>query len=282
MDDSSITSTNQGVSNAALNPTATLQASTTTLPNLITVESSLAVITELIEDMTGEESPVQSTQEVMLQDAALQQTIQLKPSSYRHPFSIYGRYGTPITKNQLTLFKTFAHSIKSTDPQAQILPVRTDKHMLPLTTTDHINNVDNASLRNFFKPYKRTTKTLSGDFHIAMTLPFEEFKGHIKISHWFELNGYNLTLCKCQSSDMVKIRFLGRVRGFTYRDDLSTTNHPSWIQDPFYFRLYYDTFVSKEKMQSHTPSLHYTRTPILKSSVLGSSQILTPIWTTSV
>jgi hypothetical protein len=199
--------------------------------------------------MTAEDSPVQSTQVQLQNETALQQVIQLKPSSYRHRFSIYRRNGTPISKNQLTLFKTFAHSIKSADHQAQILPIRSDKNMLPVTTTDQINNVDNTSIRNFFKPYKRTTKTLSGDFHIGTTLSFDEFKAHISISNWFELNGYNVTFCECQSSDMVKIGFLGRVRGFTYRDDMTLfiTSHPKWIQDSFHFRLYYDTFVTKEK-----------------------------------
>lgn len=250
MDDSSVSSATQEPCSPS-QPTQTNRLTTapTTTPTIVTVESSIAAITELIDDMTGVEMPVQSTQETTLQDVAMQQVIQTKPSSYRHRFSIYRRNGTPISKNQLTLFKTFAQSIKTADHQAQILPIRNDKHMLSLTTTDQINNVDNTSIRNFFKPYKRTTKTLSGDFHVGTKLSFEDFKAHISISNWFELNGYNVTFCECQTSDMVKIGFLGRVRGFTYRDDISTfiINHPLWVQDPFHFRLYFDTFVTKEK-----------------------------------
>jgi hypothetical protein len=200
-----------------------------------------------MEEMTEGESPTQSTQDEMQQDSALQQAIQLKTSSYRHHFSIYHRNGTPISQTQLNLFRSFANSIKSADNQAHILPICNDKHMLSLTTTDQINKIDMMSIQKKFELYKRTTKTLSGDFHISSTLPFDELKHHIKVSNWFELNGYNITLCECQSSDMVKVGFLSRVRGFTYRDDLHTfiTDHPLWVQDPFYFRLYFDSFATK-------------------------------------
>jgi hypothetical protein len=97
----------------------------------VTVESSINAITELIEEMTGDDGLVQSTQGEVQQNVALQQVLQAKPSGYCHRFSIYRRSGTPISKSQLTLFKLFAHSIKAADNQAQILPIQNDKCMLP-------------------------------------------------------------------------------------------------------------------------------------------------------
>jgi hypothetical protein len=43
---------------------------------------------------------------------------------------------------------------------------------------------------------------------------------------------------------MVRIGFLARVRGFTYRDDLYNyiINSPEWKASPFHLRLYFDSF----------------------------------------
>jgi hypothetical protein len=130
-----------------------------------------------------------------------------------------------------------------------VLPILYDKRMLALTTTDQIKNVDQTSIRSFFKLYKRTSKTLSGDFHIGSSLPFPDLKGHMKFSTWLESHGYNVTLCECQTSDMVKIGFLSCIQGFTYRDDIvqHIMDLPVWKQDPFHFRLYYDTFITNAK-----------------------------------
>lgn len=48
---------------------------------------------------------------------------------------------------------------------------------------------------------------------------------------------------------MVKIGFLARVRGFTYRDDLYNyiTSCPEWKANPFHIRLYFDSFSSNAK-----------------------------------
>jgi hypothetical protein len=47
-------------------------------------------------------------------------------------------------------------------------------------------------------------------------------------------------------SDMVKIGFLTRVTGFTFRDDLKMLILKSfkWKETPFHFRLYFDGFSS--------------------------------------
>jgi hypothetical protein len=48
---------------------------------------------------------------------------------------------------------------------------------------------------------------------------------------------------------MVRIGFLARVRGFTFRDGLSKflIDTPEWKKDPFAFRLYFDTLSSNSK-----------------------------------
>jgi hypothetical protein len=67
--------------------------------------------------------------------------------------------------------------------------------------------------------------------------------------NWFNLYGYSITLSGCQTSDMVRIGFLSRVRGFTYRDDLSNfiMETEEWKKSPFSFRLYFDTLSSGAK-----------------------------------
>jgi aryl carrier-like protein len=56
---------------------------------------------------------------------------------------------------------------------------------------------------------------ISGYYHISTSIAFEDLCSHPTISHWLHLHGYFLVLSKCQSSDMVKIGFLTRVRSFT-------------------------------------------------------------------
>jgi len=49
-----------------------------------------------------------------------------------------------------------------------------------------------------------------------------------------------MVLCDCQTSDMVRIGFLSRVRPFVWREDLRNIikNTALWKSDPFQFRLY--------------------------------------------
>ena len=67
--------------------------------------------------------------------------------------------------------------------------MRNDRQIHPLTTTDQINNIDEIGVLNFFKPYKRTKKTLSGDFHVGTKLTFDELKTHTNFTTWFYMNG---------------------------------------------------------------------------------------------
>jgi hypothetical protein len=79
-----------------------------------------------------------------------------------------------------------------------------------------------------------------------MGLIFDEVKNHKNLSTWFHLNGYNMTISGCQSSNMVRIGFLSRVHGLTCRDDMQDfiINTEQWKQNEFHFRLYFDIFSS--------------------------------------
>jgi hypothetical protein len=122
--------------------------------------------------------------------------------------------------------------------------------MHPLTTTNQINNITDVGIVKFFKPYKRNQKSLSGDFHIGTALSFEDLKNLKELINWFHLYGYSITLSGCQSSDMVRIGFLSRVRVFTYCNDLSKHNMSTqeWQSSQFSFQLYFDTLNSGAKV----------------------------------
>jgi hypothetical protein len=218
----------------------------------VTVEDSIETITDIINELEEDEPPAQ-TQSTQSEENAVQQALQLKPSSYTHRFSIYRRNGLPSSnlkpQSQLNLFKSFCKCLKAVDSQLHILPIRNDHNMHPINTTDQITHIDEIGIPNYFKAYKRTIRTLSGDFHIGTKLTFDELKENKTLSTWFHMNGYNITISGCQSSDMVKIGFLSRVRGFTYRDDMQTHIAAStqWKQNPFHFRLYFDMFSTNAK-----------------------------------
>lgn len=221
-------------------------------PKRVTVEDSIETISEIISEYEDDELPVQ-TQLSQHNQTAIQQSIQTKASSFTHRFSIYKRNGIPAaqlkTPNQIALFQSFCRCLKSIDNQLRILPIRNDHNIHPLSTSDQITHIDEIGITNYFKAYKRTQRTLSGDFHIGTSLTFDELKNHKNLSTWFHLNGYNITISGCQSSDMVRIGFLSRVRGFTYRDDMHNFIMASehWKQSNFHFRLYFDMFSAGSK-----------------------------------
>jgi hypothetical protein len=70
------------------------------------------------------------------------------------------------------------------------------------------------------------------------------------------LYGYFLLLNDCQSSDMVKIGFISRVRPFTWREDLQTLIKDSyeWRKNPFHFRMFFGS-ISCNKKSSTAPVL---------------------------
>jgi hypothetical protein len=94
--------------------------------------------------------------------------------------------------------------------------MQNDIQIHPLTTSDQITSIDEIGISNFFKPYKRTKKMLSGDFDIGTKFSFDEIKHHKNFTTWFHMHGYNVFFNSCQTYDMVCIDFLSRVHTFTY------------------------------------------------------------------
>lgn len=211
----------------------------------ITVESSIQAIADLIKEVEADDPPTESVPSPI--------AIELeKQNTFTHRFAIYRKqtYPTPgAPPNQLALFKSFVKSIKSADQSACILPIRSDVKIYPLSTTDQINSLEHIGLTNYFKPYKRTQKTLSGDFCISTKLPFESVRDHPAFNTWLMHQGYYVTYNACQTADMVKIGFLSRVRGFTFRGDLQDyiMGSAEWKASPFHFRLYFDAFTVRGK-----------------------------------
>jgi len=146
--------------------------------------SHLEAIAEIIKEVEADDPPMETElpQHKLLQGEKAQ----------THRFAMYKKqsYLTPGTpSNQLSLFQSFVKSIKSTDQTATILPIRSDVKIYPLSTTDQITTLELIGLYNYFKPYKRTQKTLSGDFHISTKLPFEDLKDHPAFNTWLMHNG---------------------------------------------------------------------------------------------
>ena len=227
---------------------ATVKSPSKHTKTTVITEDSIDVISDILADMEEDELPVQTQPDT----DDFQPASQVQPSYFNHRFAIYRKRSTPYLANapsQGKLFISFCKCLKSIDPQLQILPMRNDRHIHPLSTTDQINNIDEIGVTNFFKAYKRTRKTLSGDFHIGTKLTFDEIKDHKNLTTWFHMHGYNVFLNSCQTSDMVRVGFLSRVRTFTYRDDLCTyiMNSNQWKDNPFHFRLYFDTFSTNAK-----------------------------------
>jgi len=217
----------------------------TTLVNPITVESSLQAITDLIKKEEADNPPTESMPQATLEETP-------KNVTFTHRFAIYRKQTYPAPgapSNQLLLFQSFVKSIKSADNTTKILPIRSDVKIYPLSTTDQINTLEHIGLINYFKPYKRTQKTLSGDFCISTRLTFDSLKEHPAFNTWLMHNGYNASYNACQSADMVKIGFLSRVQGFTFRGDLQDyiMSRAEWKASPFHFRLYFNAFTTKGK-----------------------------------
>jgi hypothetical protein len=210
-------------------------------PSEITVEHLLDTILKLLKEFDVGEVPTQIEIEHPMA------TKLVTPSSYCHRFAIYrrntGTYAQGNPSMQLNLFRSFTKCIKSINNTAQILPIRNDVKIFPLSTIDQINNLELVGIMNHFKPYKQTKKTLSGDFHIATKLTFEALQEHQAFQTWLLQNGYSIIQNGCQTADMVWIGFLSRIQNFTYRDDSQDfiINSTEWKKNPFHFCLYFDT-----------------------------------------
>jgi hypothetical protein len=219
-------------------------------PTIVTVEDSMEVIDELIQELQA------STEQEMTdatvspeQDTVNQLNQPSKASTIR--FSLYRTQASRITKDNntyLPLFKLFLKCILSTNPNTKILPIQINSKVSAITTTNQITELSQIGATNYVKG-SRGSKTLAGDYHISTPLSFEELQSDSKVASWLGLNGYKLIYNECQTSDMVLIGFLTRVRPFTWRDDLKQAIMTSeeWKQYPFHFRLYFGTFSSNIK-----------------------------------
>ena len=85
---------------------------------VITVEDSLEVIKELIEEIEADEAPIQT-------EAVQNPEAPSKMSSYRHRFALYRKnIHHKSSLNQIDHFKSLAKCLKSTDHSIQILPMQ--------------------------------------------------------------------------------------------------------------------------------------------------------------
>jgi len=213
----------------------------------VTVEHSVEAISDVLREMEADDPPTQSEAFTTPKIPAV------KSSSYRHRFAMYrrntGAHAPGSPSFQLALFKSFTKCIKLADHSAQILPVRNDVKIYPLSHSDQITNLEAVGLPNYFKAYRQNRKSLSGDFHISTNLAFDDLMDHQAVLTWLSQNGYSIIRSSCQTADMVRIGFLSRVRTFTFRDDLHSfiTNISDWKTSPFHFRIYFDTFVANNR-----------------------------------
>jgi hypothetical protein len=103
-------------------------------PEVITVEHSLLVIADIIKEIEADEAPVQTQTEDTPSDPSI------KASSYCHMFALYRKNtNNKSSMSQVTLFKSFAKSVKSADNSIQNLPIRSGFNVHSLSTTDQIN-----------------------------------------------------------------------------------------------------------------------------------------------
>jgi len=153
------------------------------------------------------------------------------------------------TSNSLPLLKKFFHCILSTTT-TYILPIRNDNQTSPIKNTSQLNELTQVGAKLFHKASKSSGSNISGDFHVSTTLSFQDLSLHPLIVNWLNLNGYYMILNECQSSDMVKIGFLSRVRPFTWRDDLKDMipGTAEWENNPFHFRFYAGSLSCNKKV----------------------------------
>jgi hypothetical protein len=211
----------------------------------IMVDSSIEEISEVLNKMESDNPPVESQAD---QAPIIQQEAQIKPSYFKHRFAIY-KTNIPSFCNtkiltQLQFFKSFIKCFKSIDNQIQFLPIQNDRKVNPLSQLSPWMKITPK-----ISSKHTNTTTLSGDFYLGTKHTFKELISHKDLVSCFIMHSYNITLNGCQKTDMVRIGFLTRVKGFAYRDDLKSNiiNSNKWKESPFHFRLYFDCFSTNSK-----------------------------------
>jgi hypothetical protein len=110
----------------------------------------------------------------------------------------------------LILFKSFASVLQELNSDNSILPYEANKHHIsPLTNVCQINAVDDNKLKLYFCSYHRKQLySLSGYFHIGMTITPESLFNHPKMLEWLDSHRYYIKLSSSQIEEMVQIRAL--------------------------------------------------------------------------
>jgi hypothetical protein len=210
---------------------------------VVTVEDSMDVISEPISEIKASE-PVQ---------------VEINPSPIASPpqksdnspirFSLAQKsQPTSSTSNALPHLRKFFHCLLSLK-NVLILPIHNDSKS-SIKITHLVNELSVLGAKNFFKAIsKPNSKSLAGDYHISTPLTYEELSTHQNIENWLSLHGYYLVLCACQSSDMVRVGFLSRVRSFVWWADLCEMikSTEAWEENPFQFRLYPGSIACNQK-----------------------------------
>jgi hypothetical protein len=185
MDDITTTSKNKEEKINTSSTTNPSKESGLVTSQVITVEHSLEIISDLISEIEAEDPPTQTQEEVIIENP--------KQATYKYRFSLYKKSSVPVPgapTSQLKLFQSSFRSVKATDHSAKILAIRSDVQIYPLTTTDQIMNLEHTSLFKYFKPNKRSQKTIAGDFFVQTKHTFEAFLEHPAMNTWLMQFGY--------------------------------------------------------------------------------------------
>jgi hypothetical protein len=205
----------------------------------------MEVIAELIQEIQNVDN--QDTSPQVLEESIPSIPVKTKRTSIRVSLARRTRESSTSTDSLSFLKKKF-HVLISTS-QVSILPVRNDSKVSPLKTTSQVNELTVIGAKRFHKASKPNRFNISGDYHLSSSMTFDELCSHQKIYEWLHAHGYYLVLSECQSSDMLKIGFLTRVRPFTWREDLRDMikNSLEWRENPFQFRLFFGSSSSNKK-----------------------------------
>ncbi len=151
----------------------------------VTIKDSLEAITDLITELQANDAEVvhpPSSIQVTTPRPHVQNMSTTSQDTMQFSLSAAAR----STGHKATLLphaKQFLHCLLCI-PSTTILPIRNDNLASPLKTTSQVNELSSIGLKSFFRPNKASQNNLTGDFHIQMSLSFDDFKQHPKFSNW--------------------------------------------------------------------------------------------------
>jgi hypothetical protein len=148
-------------------------------------------------------------------------------------FNIIRHRNSDSSTTTLSLFQSFASTLRDTDHSLSILPIGSSKQDLPaLSNKVQIKNVDNNRMLTYFKPYfTRQHYSLSGYMCISSAMTLEELKQSPAIYEWLECNRYSIKPSPSNDEEMVQVGALCFGSEFIYREDLKEAicKPPSWV-----------------------------------------------------